>query len=173
MFALQLTGLAGRGYRNVGFRAFSVLFADETTDDRGVQTPHCSALGCDICQSPQLFILCFVCPHTGGSAFLSLSQALVSRKQQNMFLFVVCCRWKRDGSGTEIAHLVTDKSILKLHSTLYCNSFQILLCDCRVAQCHEVLEQFSSWSFLPLHICALSAHFVLHHPLPGPLRKAE
>lgn len=89
---------------------------------------------------------------------------------------VLVCRllqWKRDGSGTEIAHLVTDKSILKLHSTLYCNSFQILLCDCRVAQCHEVLEQFSSWSFLPLHICALSAHFVLHHPLPGPLRKAE
>ncbi|XP_009639657.2 ADP-ribose pyrophosphatase, mitochondrial [Egretta garzetta] len=30
-----------------------------------------------------------------------------------MFLFVICCRWKRDRSGNKIAHPVTGKNILQ------------------------------------------------------------
>lgn len=38
---------------------------------------------------------------------------LCVKKQQNMFLFVICCRWKRDRSGNKVAHPVTGKNILQ------------------------------------------------------------
>jgi len=35
------------------------------------------------------------------------------KKQQGMFLFVICCRWKKDRSGNKVAHPVTGKNILQ------------------------------------------------------------